>query len=73
MARIKASGPRGKPRSRPGGRRTQAAPQPSFEGKYPNLAALERGDREEHRRRARQMGATGRQAARHADLEVGGH
>lgn len=45
----------------------------SFEERYPNLAARRRGDRLEHVRRARAMGATRKQASRHADLEVGGH
>ena len=45
----------------------------SFEERYPNLAARRRGDRLEHVRRARALGATRKQPSRHADLEVGGH
>ena len=53
--------------------RRRRAPEPIDEERFPNLAALERGDRLEHVRRARAMGATRKQASEHADLEVGGH
>lgn len=41
--------------------------------KYPNLAARQEMDRQLHVRAARRMGATRKQASRHASEEVGSH
>jgi hypothetical protein len=41
--------------------------------RYPNMTAQREMDRQEHMRRARELGATRKQASRHADEEVGGH
>jgi hypothetical protein len=41
--------------------------------RYPNLTAQREMDRQEHVRRAREMGATRKQASKHADSELGGH
>ena len=38
--------------------------------KYPNLAAQREMDRQEHVKRAREMGATRKQASRHADEDL---
>lgn len=46
---------------------------PSMTDRFPNMTAQRDLDREEHVRRAQEMGATRRQASRHADEEVGGH
>ena len=40
---------------------------------YPNMTAQREMDLQEHVKRARQMGATRKQASKHADLEAGGH
>lgn len=40
---------------------------------YPNMTAQREMDRPEHVRRAREMGATRKQASIHADEETGGH
>jgi len=41
--------------------------------RYPNRTAQREMDRQEHIRRAEEMGATHGQATRHADEELGGH
>ena len=41
--------------------------------RYPNLTAQREMDRQEAVRRARELGATRKQASKHADSEVGGH
>ena len=38
--------------------------------KYPNLAAQRERDRQEHVKRAREMGATRKQASKHADEDM---
>jgi len=42
-----------------------------FRRRFPNLAARRELDRQEHIRAARRMGATRKQASRHATEEVG--
>jgi len=41
--------------------------------RYPNMTARREMDRQEHVKRAREMGATRKQASMHADAEAGGH
>ena len=40
---------------------------------YPNMTAQREMDRQEAVKRARALGATRKQASKHADLEAGGH
>lgn len=54
-------------------RKTATERDREFAAKYPNLAAEQENDRQEHIRAAVEMGATRRQATRHADDEVGAH
>jgi len=76
MVRAKATRPR---RRNPGAgpsRGRVAAPVGTARSeaeRYPTMNEVRRMDREEHVRRARAMGATRKQAARHADSEIGGH
>ncbi|MEA3166768.1 MAG: hypothetical protein QOJ26_1642 [Thermoplasmata archaeon] len=44
-----------------------------FDERFPNLAAQRDWDRAEHIRAAEEMGATHRQASKHASEEVGDH
>lgn len=48
------------------------AARPLDEEKYPNLAALRRGDRAQHVAQARRAGLTRKQASRHADAHMSG-
>jgi hypothetical protein len=72
--RLRPKGSPPKRTSRPARRRRLGTAKPArdadFEKKYPNMAARREWDRQQHVRRARKMGATKKQATRHADEEI---
>lgn len=76
MAKARANRPRRRPRGagprRDGEDEGDAVPVLAVD-RYPNMTAQREMDRQEHVRRARQMGATRKLASRHADEEVGDH
>jgi hypothetical protein len=75
MVRAKANRPRRRPKGagpRRDGDDDDAIPVLAPD-RFPNMTARREMDRQEHVRRAREMGATRKQASQHADQEVGGH